>query len=94
MIELRLRQPILNHRWKLRRRALRRSLPHRPASGIRARASFQSEEYFLPERKRPVRMTGPSLIELSLPPYCGQRRLYLGRAVSLTPANYSVEELQ
>jgi hypothetical protein len=67
----------------------------RPASGAARRFKVNSSaelEYFLPEKKLPVRMTGPSLIELSLPPYCGQRRLYLGRAVSLKPANYSVEE--
>jgi hypothetical protein len=69
----------------------------RPASAPARRFKVKSSaelEYFIPEKKLPVRMTGPSLIELSLPPYCGQRRLYLGRAVSLKPANYSVEELQ
>jgi hypothetical protein len=69
----------------------------RPASAPARRFKVNSSaelEYFLPEKKLPVRMTGPSLIELSLPPYCGQRRLYLGRAVSVKPANYSVEELK
>ena len=68
----------------------------RPASPPARRFKVKSStelEYFLPEKKVPARMTGPSLIELALPPYCGQRRLYLGRAVSAKPANYSVEEL-
>jgi hypothetical protein len=69
----------------------------RPASPPARRFKVKSStelEYFLPEKRVPVRMTGPSLIELALPPYCGQRRLYLGRAVSLKPATYSVEEFQ
>jgi hypothetical protein len=68
----------------------------RPASAPARRFKVNSSaelEYFLPEKKLPLRMTGASRIELSLPPYCGQRRLYLGRAVSLKASNYSVEEV-
>jgi hypothetical protein len=49
-------------------------------------------EYFLPEKDMPVRMTGPSGLELSLPPYCGRGRLYLGRAVTASHSEFSVEE--
>ena len=68
----------------------------RPASAPARRFRVNSSvdlEYFLPEKKLPLRMTGASRIELSLPPYCGQRRLYLGRAVSTKASNYSVEEV-
>lgn len=50
-------------------------------------------EYFLPKQKLDVRMTGPAEVELRLPPYCGRGRLYLGRAISREPAQFTVEEL-
>jgi hypothetical protein len=59
----------------------------------RIRSSAQLE-YFLPEEKIPVRMTGPSEIELKLPAYCGRSRMLLGRAVSVAPAAFRVEEEQ
>ena len=40
----------------------------------------------------PVRMTGPSTLEFLLPPYCGQYRLFLGRAVFRKSAGFTVEE--
>ena len=41
----------------------------------------------------PVRMTGPSQLELSLPPYCGRGRMYLGRAVTAeSRAESTIEE--
>jgi hypothetical protein len=49
-------------------------------------------EYFLPEQNVPVHMVGPAELELTLPPYCGRGRLYIGRAVSLQPADFSVAE--
>jgi hypothetical protein len=49
-------------------------------------------EYFLPEKNVPVRMAGPSRIELSLPPYSARGRIYLGRAVSAHRAAFTVEE--
>jgi hypothetical protein len=49
-------------------------------------------EYFLPEKNMPVKMTGPSQLELSLPPYCGRGRLRLGRAVTVDHAEFTVEE--
>ena len=51
-------------------------------------------EYFLPEANMPVRMVGPSQLELSLPPYCGRGSMYIGRAVTATPAEFTVEEEQ
>lgn len=57
----------------------------------RIRASTELE-YFLPEAKMPVRMTAPSELTLSLPPYCGRGRMYVGRAVTANSADYVVEE--
>jgi len=48
-------------------------------------------EYFLPEKNVPIRMTGSTQLELTIPPYCGRGRLYLGRAVSSRPSNFTVE---
>jgi len=48
-------------------------------------------EYFLPEENVPVRLAGASDVEVSLPPYCGRGRLYIGRAVSLQRAEFTVE---
>jgi hypothetical protein len=48
-------------------------------------------EYFLPEKNVPVRMTNPSELELSLPPYCARGRLYLGRAVSAVHSDFEIE---
>lgn len=48
-------------------------------------------EYFLPEPNIPVRMVAPSDLEVSLPPYTARGRLYLGRAVSAGPAQFTVE---
>jgi hypothetical protein len=49
-------------------------------------------EYFLPETNMPIRMMGPSELELSLPPYCGRGRMYIGRAVTGNSAQFTVEE--
>jgi hypothetical protein len=59
--------------------------------GYRIRSST-GLEYFLPETNMPVRMVGASELELSLPPYCGRGRMYLGRAVTANPAEFTVEE--
>jgi hypothetical protein len=48
-------------------------------------------EYFLPEKNVPERLAGASDVEVSLPPYCGRGRLYIGRAVSLQRAEFTVE---
>jgi hypothetical protein len=50
--------------------------------------------YFLPEKNVPVRMAGPSELEVSLPPYCARGRLYLGRAVTARRPDFAVEEAQ
>ena len=57
--------------------------------GIRSSTEL---EYFLPQENVPIRMTGPSLLELALPAYAGRERLYLGRAVSLHHSDFTVEE--
>ena len=49
-------------------------------------------EYFLPEANMPVRMVGDSDLELSLPPYCGRSVMFIGRAVTAHPAQFTVEE--
>ena len=51
-------------------------------------------EYFLPEQKMPVRMSNPSEILLTLPPYGGRGRLFLGRAVTMEEADFSVKQVQ
>jgi len=51
-------------------------------------------EYFLPEDRMPVKMSGPSELTLSLPPYCGRAHMYLGRAVTAKRAEYTVEDKQ
>jgi hypothetical protein len=49
-------------------------------------------EYFLPEEGLPIRMSGPRQLELSLPPYCGRARMYLGRVVTAARAEFTIEE--
>jgi len=62
---------------------------------VRYRIRSSTElEYFLPEKRTPVRMSGASELELSLPPYGGRARLYLGRAVTASPATFTLEEEQ
>ncbi|MBI4873161.1 MAG: DUF3142 domain-containing protein [Acidobacteria bacterium] len=63
------------------------------AAPIRYRITSSAElEYFLPAERVPVRMSGAFRIELSLPPYCGRSRLFLGRAVTLKQADFRLEE--
>jgi hypothetical protein len=65
------------------------------SAAVRYRIHASTElEYFLPEKNLPVRLTAPAELELSLPPYCARGRLYLGRAVSLRHAAFTVEEEQ
>jgi hypothetical protein len=60
---------------------------------VRYRIHASTElEYFLPEQNVPVRLAGTTDLEVLLPPYCGRGRLYLGRAVSLENAEFTVEE--
>lgn len=56
--------------------------------------SSMALEYFLPAEPVPVRMTGASRIELTLPPYCGRSRLHLGRAVAAQRARFKLEEVR
>jgi hypothetical protein len=49
-------------------------------------------EYFLPEGKVPVRLREASLLELSLPAFSGRSRMFLGRAVSLMPTEFTIQE--
>jgi hypothetical protein len=53
--------------------------------------SSKELEYFLPRERVPVRMTGPSELELTLPAYIGESHLLLGRAVTASRAEYHVE---
>lgn len=48
-------------------------------------------EYFMPEQHMPIRLTGPSDLELTLPAYGGRPRVLLGRAVSKSPVTFSVQ---
>ena len=63
------------------------------AARYRIRSSSDLD-YFLPEEKLPVRMLGPSELELSLPAYSVRRRIYLGRAVATARVGFSVTEEQ
>jgi hypothetical protein len=59
---------------------------------VRRRVRSSGElEYFIPDRGMPVRMTGPTQLELSVPPYCARGLLYLGRAVSKDRVEFAVE---
>jgi hypothetical protein len=51
-------------------------------------------EYFLPDRKSSIRMSGRKELDLSIPPWGGRGRLYLGRAVSSGKVTFSLEQLQ
>ncbi len=48
-------------------------------------------EYFLPRESLHAKMLDRRLLEVRLPAYLGEPRIYLGRAVSRGPAAYSVE---
>ena len=66
-----------------------------PISPVAVRYRIHSStelEYFMPADKMPARLTGPSDIEVSLPPYCSRGRLLLGRAVSLKPGTFTIQE--
>ncbi len=45
-------------------------------------------EYFVPDRPALVRMDGPKQLRVSLPPFCDQGRILLGRAVSTEPSEF------
>lgn len=67
----------------------------RSPSPVRYRiGSSMALEYFLPAERAPARLTGASRIELTLPPYCGRSRLYLGRAVAGRRARFKLEEMR
>ncbi len=70
---------------------LESSGPLSPRGAIYRIHSSTALEYFLPERNLPVNLVGTSDVEVSLPPYCGRGRLYIGRAVSLQHAAFTVE---
>ncbi len=67
--------------------------PLRPNPARYRIRSSAALEYFLPEERLPIRMTDSSNLELSLPAYAGQRRLLLGRAVSLAHTDFTIQEL-
>lgn len=69
--------------------------PTLSSTPVRYRIHASAElEYFLPEQTMPIRMSSPSDLELSLPPYGGRPRLLLGRAVSKTPVQFTVQPIQ
>ena len=65
--------------------------PHPVRYSIRSSTDL---EYFLPADRMPVRMSGPSEIEVSFPPYAGRGRMHLGRAVTAERAAFTLEVAQ
>jgi len=49
-------------------------------------------DYFLPQDNMPARMTGPTQIEVSLPPFGSRGRMYLGRAVSPKRPEFTIAQ--
>ncbi len=49
-------------------------------------------EYFLPEADIPVRPSGPTELEVVVPPFAGTDHLFLGRAVTSTRSEFSVKK--
>ncbi|MEP6962090.1 MAG: DUF3142 domain-containing protein [Acidobacteriota bacterium] len=60
----------------------------RIAYGIHSSAAL---EYFLPDQHAPIRLLGPSDLEVSIPAYAAPASLFLGRAVSDAPVHFTVE---
>jgi hypothetical protein len=56
---------------------------------IRSSAPLQ---YFLPDRNIAVRVAAPDRLELKLPAFCPRGQVRLGRAVSATKAQFTIEE--
>jgi hypothetical protein len=50
-------------------------------------------DYFIPEIKSLVRLSSPSQLEVTFPPYTGRGSVFLGRAVSRESLQYTVEPL-
>ena len=73
---------------------LESSQPLAPAV-LHGRVRVSTElEYILPEPKLRSRMSGPMQIEFTVPAYCGRGLLFIGRAVTLKPAEYTLEDLR
>jgi hypothetical protein len=51
-------------------------------------------DYFLPDRKLPLRMSGQKELDFSVPRWGGRGRLYVGRAVSSGKVTFSLEKIQ
>jgi hypothetical protein len=51
-------------------------------------------DYFLPDRKLPLHMSGQKELDFSVPRWGGRGRLYLGRAVSPEKVTFSLEKIQ
>ncbi len=65
-----------------------------PLNAQPLRYRFESStplEYFVAADDVPARMTGARAVDLTLPPYTGRPRLYVGRAVSVERAEYRME---
>lgn len=66
----------------------------RPLSPVQTRYRIRSStelEYVVPRERMPFRMTGSTEMELTLPPYSGRSRMYLGRAVTREAAEFKLE---
>jgi hypothetical protein len=51
-------------------------------------------EYVIPAENMPVRMSGSDTIEVSLPPFTGRSRIYVGRAVTADRAEFRLGEVK
>jgi hypothetical protein len=49
-------------------------------------------DYFLPQENMPARLSGPTRLEVALPPYCTRGRMYLGRAVSAKRPEFTISQ--
>lgn len=54
--------------------------------------SSSNLDYFVPREALKTRLAGPKRIEITLPPFTGEPRVYLGRAVSKEPVTFGLEE--
>lgn len=69
----------------------------RPLAQVATRFRIKSStefEYFLPQKNVPVKLAGSSALELSLPPFTGQHRMFLGRAVTSKASQFTVEDVR
>ncbi len=51
-------------------------------------------DYFLPDRGMAIRMTGPTMLDLTIEPFSGATKVFLGRAVMKKAGEFRVEEVR